>query len=37
MMVGPAGTTVRLELFDAKRMETKVVELSKQKFLTATE
>lgn len=33
MMVGPIGTKVRLELVDAKRKETKTVELSKQKFL----
>lgn len=37
MMAGPAGTKMRLELFDAKRNETKAVKLSKRKFLTATD
>ena len=36
MMGGPAGTKVRLELFDPERKETKTVELARQKFLTAT-
>ncbi len=37
LMAGPAGTKVRLELVDAERKEPKTVELTKRKFLTATE
>jgi serine-type D-Ala-D-Ala carboxypeptidase/endopeptidase len=32
---GPAGTKVRLELFDPKRNETKMVELTREKFVTS--
>jgi serine-type D-Ala-D-Ala carboxypeptidase/endopeptidase len=36
MMVGPIGTKVRLDLVDPRRNETKSVELTREKFLTAT-
>lgn len=34
MMSGPAGSPVRLEVFDSERQETNTVELTGQKFLT---
>jgi len=36
LMGGPAGKQVRLELLDPKLNETKVVELTKGKFLTSS-
>ena len=33
---GPLGSGIRLELFDPQRKETKVVELTRQRFLTTT-
>jgi CubicO group peptidase (beta-lactamase class C family) len=36
MTGGPAGEKAQLELFDPQRNETKIVELTRKKFLTAT-
>jgi C-terminal processing protease CtpA/Prc len=36
LMGGPIGTKVRLDLTDPRRQETKTVELTREKFLTAT-
>ncbi|MEK6258660.1 MAG: serine hydrolase [Planctomycetota bacterium] len=36
MMGGPMGTKVRLDLIDPQRKETSTVELTREKFLTAT-
>jgi CubicO group peptidase (beta-lactamase class C family) len=36
MTGGPAGEKAKLELFDPQRNETKIVELTREKFLTAT-
>ena len=36
MMGGPAGTKLRLELFDPAQKDAMTIELIKQKFLTAT-
>ena len=37
MLGGRVGTKVRLEVFDPDRKETRTLELTRQKFLTATE
>ncbi len=37
MRGGRVGTKVRLEVFDPDRKETRTLELTRQKFLTATE